>query len=322
MIRIGTVELENPLVLGPMAGVTDQPFRVLCHEMGAGLVSMEMVSANAVKHGNRKTRELIDISEREHPVSMQLFGPDAETFVYAAEQLQDIPYDILDVNMGCPVPKIVKNGEGSALMLDPKRAESIVRELVRVSDRPVTVKIRRGFDEAHLNAVELAKRLEAAGAAAIAVHGRTREQYYSGHADWEVIRLVKEAVRIPVMGNGDVNTPEAAKRMMDETGCDLVMIARGARGNPWIFRDTLHFLKTGEVLPRPSAEEVRTLMLRHMEMQLAEKGGWLGVRQMRKHIAWYTQGFHGSAALRGAINQAESEQKIREILDEWVNSGK
>ncbi len=318
MIQIGTVTLKNPLVLGPMAGVTDQPFRVLCHEMGAGLVSMEMVSANAVRHGNQKTRELIDISEREHPVSMQLFGPDAATFRYAAEQLQDVPYDILDINMGCPVPKIVKNGEGSALMLDEKKAEEIVRELAAYSDRPVTVKIRRGFDENHLNAIELAKRLEAAGAAAIAVHGRTREQYYSGSADWEVIRQVKEAVRIPVIGNGDVNTPEKAKRMMEETGCDLVMIARGARGNPWIFRDTLHFLETGELLPKPSAKEVRDLMIRHMEMQLAEKGDWLGVRQMRKHIAWYTQGFRNSAQLRGIINQAESEQEIRNILDEWV----
>ncbi len=318
MIKIGNVELKNPLVLGPMAGVTDQPFRILCHEMGAALVSMEMVSANAVKHGNQKTRELIDISSKEHPVSMQLFGPDAETFVYAAKNLEDIPYDILDVNMGCPVPKIVKNGEGSALMLDLDRAEKIVKELVQFSDRPVTVKIRRGFDDNHLNAVEAAKRIEAAGAAAIAVHGRTREQYYSGEADWEVIRQVKEAVSIPVMGNGDVNTPEKAKKMMEETGCDMVMIARGARGNPWIFRDTLHFLETGEILPKPTAEEVRSLMLRHMEMQLAEKGDWLGVRQMRKHIAWYTQGFKNSAFLRGVINQAESEAEIRNILDEWV----
>ncbi len=318
MIQIGNVTLDNPLVLGPMAGVTDQPFRVLCHEMGAALVSMEMVSANAIKYGNQKSRELIDISPKEHPVSMQLFGPDAETFVYAAKSLEDVPYDILDINMGCPVPKIVKNREGSALMLDLPRAERIVSELVKYSSRPVTVKIRRGFDEDHLNAVEAAKRFEAAGAAAIAVHGRTREQYYSGKADWEVIRQVKEAVRIPVMGNGDVDSPQKAKQMLEETGCDMVMIARGARGNPWLFRDTLHFLKTGELLPRASVEEVKNLMLRHMEMQLAEKGDYLGVRQMRKHVAWYTQGFEHSAALRGAINQAQSPEEIRNILDEWA----
>lgn len=317
-VRIGDVEIKNPLVLGPMAGVTDLPFRLICHEMGAGLVSMEMVSANAVRHGNQKTFDLIDIDQREHPVAMQLFGPDAETMVYAEENLKQVPYDILDINMGCPVPKIVKNGEGSALLLDLPRAEKIVRDLARVSDRPVTVKIRRGFDDRHLNCVEAAKRFEAAGAAAIAVHGRTREEYYTGHADWTCIRQVKEAVSIPVIGNGDVNSPQKAKQMLEETGCDLVMIARGARGNPWIFRDTLHYLRTGDLLPRPSVEEVRALMLRHMDMQLKEKGDFLGVRQMRKHIAWYTQGFYNSAALRGKINQAQSPEEIEGILDQWV----
>lgn len=317
-MKIGNVTLKNQLVLGPMAGVTDQPFRRICHEMGAGLVCMEMVSANAVKHGNKKTMEFIDISPKEHPVSMQLFGPDAETFVYAEEKLKGVPYDILDINMGCPVPKVVKNGEGSALLLDLPRAEQIVRELVRVSDRPVTVKIRRGFDDRHLNCVEAAKRFEAAGAAAIAVHGRTREQYYTGQADWNCIRQVKEAVSIPVIGNGDVDTPLKAKQMMDETGCDMVMIARGARGNPWIFRDTLHYLKTGELLPKPSVSEVRELMIRHMHMQLEEKGDYLGVRQMRKHIAWYTQGYPNSASLRNRINNAESEEEIVSILDEWA----
>lgn len=321
-LKIGNVELKNPLVLGPMAGVTDMPFRLLCREMGAALVSMEMVSANAVKYGNKKTLEMVHISPKEHPVSMQLFGPDAETFVYAEEKLKDVPYDILDINMGCPMPKIVNNREGSSLMLDLDRAERIVKELVRVSDRPVTVKIRKGFDDNHVNAVEAAKRFEAAGAAAIAVHGRTREQYYTGKADWGIIRQVKETVSIPVIGNGDVTSPEKAKAMMDETGCDMVMIARGARGNPWLFRETEHYLETGEKLPRPTIHEIHELMLRHMAMQMEEKGDYLGVCQMRKHIAWYTQGLPNSAALRERINRAESADEIEQILNQWESSVK
>lgn len=320
MISIGDVKLKNPLVLGPMAGVTDQPFRRICHGLGAALVSMEMVSANAVRHGNKKTRELIHIAEDEHPVSMQLFGPDADTMRYALENLEDVPYDILDINMGCPVPKIVKNGEGSALMLDLDRAEEIVRVLARESDRPVTVKIRRGFDDKHINAVEAAKRFEAAGAAMIAVHGRTREQYYSGKADWDIIRQVKEAVKIPVAGNGDVKTPEDARRMMNETGCNLVMIARGARGNPWIFRDTLSYLESGIIQPRPSVEEVRAMMQRHMELQLIDKGDYLGICQMRKHIAWYTTGLPHSAALRERINKANTKEEMETVLDAWVEA--
>ncbi|MEE3421075.1 MAG: tRNA dihydrouridine synthase DusB [Lachnospiraceae bacterium] len=303
-----------------MAGVTDQPFRRICHGLGAALVSMEMVSANAVRHGNKKTRELIHIAEDEHPVSMQLFGPDADTMRYALENLEDVPYDILDINMGCPVPKIVKNGEGSALMLDLDRAEEIVRVLARESDRPVTVKIRRGFDDKHINAVEAAKRFEAAGAAMIAVHGRTREQYYSGKADWDIIRQVKEAVKIPVAGNGDVKTPEDARRMMNETGCNLVMIARGARGNPWIFRDTLSYLESGIIQPRPSVEEVRAMMQRHMELQLIDKGDYLGICQMRKHIAWYTTGLPHSAALRERINKANTKEEMETVLDAWVEA--
>jgi len=301
-----------------MAGVTDRAFRVLCAEMGAGLVSMEMVSANAVKYGNKKTYEFVNIAENEHPVSMQLFGPDGDTIALAAEALADKPFDILDINMGCPMPKITKNGEGSALMRDLPRAAEIVRAAVRVSTRPVTVKIRAGWDADSINAVEAAKVIEDAGAAAVAVHGRTREQYYTGKADWDIIRQVKEAVSIPVIGNGDVTTPELAVRMMEETGCDMVMIARGARGNPWIFRECLHFLETGEIPPRPEIGEVRDMILRHAEMGLLDKGEHLGILEMRKHAAWYTTGLRNSAAFRNRINEVTSLEGLRQALDEWA----
>ena len=320
VVKIGSLPIRGRFVLGPMAGVTDQPFRILCMEQGAALVSMEMVSANAVLHGNKKTLAFINISENEHPISMQLFGPDADTCAYAAEKLNHEPYDILDLNMGCPMPKIVKNNEGSALMRDIPRAQQIVRALKNATDRPVTVKIRKGFNDEEVNAVEVAQALEDAGADAIAVHGRTREQYYSGEADWDIIRLVKEAVHIPIIGNGDVFRPEDAVAMMEQTGCDLVMIARGARGNPWIFRDCEHYVRTGEHLPKPSIEEARAVMLRHARMQLDEKGDHLGILQMRKHIAWYTTGYRNSAALRSRINLVKSFEELEQVLNEWADA--
>ena len=315
-LKIGGVTIKNPLVLAPMAGVTDLPFRLLCREQGAGLLCMEMVSAKAILYKNRNTEELLRIDSRENPVSLQFFGDDPDVLAEAVRQIGGRPFDILDFNMGCPVPKVVNNGEGSALMKRPELAGKILRALVRAAGRPVTVKIRRGFDEEHVNAVEIAKIAEDAGVAAIAVHGRTREQYYSGKADWDIIRRVKEAVSVPVIGNGDVDSPEKARAMLEETGCDGVMIGRAARGNPWIFSRTLHYLETGEVLPPPSAGEVREMILRHARMLLDYKGEYTGIREMRKHVAWYTAGFPHSARLRGKVNEVQSLEELERILEE------
>ena len=314
-LRIGNVEIEKPLLLAPMAGVTDLPFRLLCKEQGAGLVCTEMVSAKAILYKNKNTGLLMAIDEREQPAALQLFGCEPETMAEAARQIQERNFDILDVNMGCPVPKVVNNGEGSALMKDPRLAGEIVRALVKAVKKPVTVKIRKGFDEDQVNAVEMARILEDAGAAAIAVHGRTREQFYSGKADWEIIRRVKEAVSIPVIGNGDVDSPEKAAAMFRETGCDGVMIARGAQGNPWIFSRTLRYLEEGVLLPPPDRQAVKKMIFRHMEMLIAAKGTYTGIREMRKHVAWYTAGFPHSAKLRGKINTVESPEELREALE-------
>ena len=314
-LKIGTVELENNVILGPMAGVTDLPFRLLCREQGAGLVCMEMVSAKAVFYGNRNTKELLQVNPGERPVSLQLFGSDPEVLSDIAARLEEGPYDLFDLNMGCPVPKVVKNGEGSALMKDPKLVERILSSMVRALKKPVTVKIRKGFNDESVNAVEIARIAEGCGAAAVAVHGRTREQYYSGKADWEIIRQVKEAVSIPVIGNGDVDSPEAAKRMLAETGCDGVMVARGAKGNPWIFKRITEYLETGRIPPKPSREEVKAIMLRHGEMMVEFKGEAAAMREMRKHVAWYTAGWPHSAALRNDINAVETMEALRELIE-------
>ena len=313
-LKIGSVTLPNNLILAPMAGVTDLPFRLLCKEQGASLLCMEMVSAKAILDKNRNTESLLEIDPRENPVSLQLFGSDPEIISKIAHQIEDKPFDILDLNMGCPVPMIVNNGEGSALMKNPKLAGEIIRETVKAIDKPVTVKIRKGFDDEHINAVEMAKIAEDAGAAAVAVHGRTREQFYSGRADWDIIRQVKEAVSIPVIGNGDLLTAEDVIAMEQRTGCDGFMIARGAQGNPWIFRKILHYFETGEHLAKPTLEEVTQMILRHARMMLEFKGEYIGIREIRKHAAWYTAGYPNSARLRVAINNVESFEALEELL--------
>ena len=317
-LQIGKVRLENNLVLAPMAGVTDLPFRTLCKEQGAGLICMEMVSAKALQYNNKNTYQLLEIEEKERPVSLQLFGSDPDCISEMAKRIEDRPFDILDINMGCPVPKVVNNGDGSALMKNPKLAGQIMRKTVKAIQKPVTVKIRKGFDDAHVNAVEMAKIAEDAGVAAIAVHGRTREQYYSGKADWDIIRQVKEAVKIPVIGNGDVTSAESADAIMRETGCDGVMIGRGAQGNPWIFRELLEYEKTGKLPERPSPEVIRETMLRHARLQMEYKGDFIGIREMRKHVAWYTKGMKGSSKLRDEINRTESYEELEALLYEKI----
>lgn len=315
-MRIGTVELKQNIILAPMAGVTDLPFRLLCKEQGAGLVCTEMVSAKAISFHNKNTIPLLEISEEEHPVSLQLFGADPDIISEMAAYIEKWPFDILDINMGCPVPKVAGNGEGSALMKRPDLVEQIVTKTVRAIKKPVTVKIRKGFTEDTVNAVEIARIAEASGASAVAVHGRTREQYYTGKADWDIIRQVKEAVSIPVIGNGDVDTPEKAKQMLEETGCDGIMVGRGARGNPWIFREIRSYLESGRIPDRPSKKEIRDMMLRHTRMEIEYKGEYTGIREMRKHIAWYTTGFPNSAKLRGMLNEVESYDEMERILME------
>ena len=316
-LHIGAVTIENPVILGPMAGVTDLPFRVLCHEHGAGLVCTEMVSAKAILYHNRNTEDLMRTDEREHPVSLQLFGSNPEDVSEAAAMIEDRPFEIFDFNMGCPVPKVVNNGEGSALMKKPELAGRIISAVVKKVKKPVTVKIRTGFDKEHINAVEVAKILEDAGASAIAVHGRTRSQFYSGEADWNVIRQVKEAVSIPVIGNGDIRSPEDAEKMIRETGADGVMIARAAEGNPWIFSRTSAWLASGKKLPGPTVKELQDTILRHAAMMIECKGERIAVREMRKHVSWYTAGYPDSAALRRKINTAENFSEMQEMLGDF-----
>ena len=317
-LKIGNVELENNLILAPMAGVTDLPFRLLCKEQGAALCCMEMVSAKGIYYNNKNTESLLTVDERERPVSLQLFGSDPEIMAAMAARIEHRNFDILDINMGCPVPKVVNNGDGSALMKNPVLAGKIIEGMVKAIDKPVTVKIRKGFDDEHINAVEMAHVAQESGAAAVAVHGRTREQYYSGKADWSIIADVKSAVSIPVIGNGDILDAKDVIAMSEQTGCDGFMIGRGAQGNPWIFHQILHYFETGEMIGKPPMEEMVKTMLRHARLQIEFKGDYLGIREMRKHAAWYTAGYKGASKLRGRINDVESYDELEQLFEDFM----
>ena len=314
-MKIGNVELKSNVIMAPMAGITDTAYRILLEEQGAGLVSTEMVSAKGIFYKNKNNEIILKTAEDEHPIAVQLFGSDPMIMTSMAEKISD-DFDIIDVNMGCPVPKIVNNGEGSALMKKPELAFSILETMSRVLKKPVTVKFRKGFDDKHVNAVEFAKMAEQAGVSAITVHGRTRAQMYAGNADWDIIRKVKEAVSIPVFGNGDIFTPEDAKRMIDETGVDGVAIARGAKGNPWLIGRTVHYLETGELLPEPDMEERKRMILRHAELMVKYKSEYIAIPEMRKHLAWYTAGIPGSAKLRAGMNSLKTLDELKSFVNE------
>ena len=314
-MKIGNIEIENCLALGPMAGGTDLPFRLLCKEMGCNMLYTEMVSAKAILYKNKNTKELLNIDKNEHPVGVQLFGSDPDIMAQIAAQVEEGECDFIDINMGCPVPKIVNNGEGSALLKQPKLVEEILTKMVKAVNKPVTVKIRKGFENGTVYAVEIAKIAESCGVSAIAVHGRTREQYYSGKADWDVIKDVKKAVKIPVIGNGDIFSAEDAKAMKEYTGCDGLMVARGARGNPWIFREIKEYLENGNVIDKPTINDIREMIIRHAKMLVDYKGEYTGIREMRKHIAWYTAGLPHSAELRRMCNQIETMENLVETVN-------
>ena len=317
-LKIGNVELENNLILAPMAGVTNQPFRIICKQFGAGMVCTEMASSKAIFYNDQKTKRLLNTEGEKRPISFQIFGSDEETMGYASKYVSKLA-DIVDINMGCPAPKVVKNGDGSKLLLDLEKAEKIIRAVVQNSDKPVTLKIRKGWDKNNIVAVEIAKIAEQNGISAITVHGRTRSEFYTGKADWDIIKQVKEAVTIPVIGNGDVIDEESALEMFKETNVDGIMIGRGAFGNPWIFREIIHYLETGEKLPKPTNEEKLEIIKKHIELAVKEKGE-IAVKELRKHIAWYTKNLKNSSEFRNKINTIEQEDELLNYIDEYFKT--
>ena len=317
-MKIGNLNLDNRVFLSPMAGVTDLPFRLICKEQDCGMLYTEMVNAKALCYDDQNTKKMLKIEEEEHPVAIQIFGSDPEYMGGAAKILNSYPNEILDINMGCPAPKVVKNGDGSALLKNPELAAKVLKAVVGNSEKPVTLKIRKGWDDTCINAVEIAKIAEDCGISAIAIHGRTREQYYSGKADWDIIRQVKENVSIPVIGNGDVFEVEDAINMLNQTNCDSIMIGRGAQGNPWIFKRINHYMQTGEILPGPTLEEKINTAKKHLKLAVEEHGEYVAVREMRKHIAWYLKGLRNSARVRDEINKIESYEEVVNKLESYM----
>ena len=318
-LKIGNIELENNILLAPMAGITDLPFRLICKQFGVGLVTTEMVSSKAILYDDSKTKKLMNTTGEKRPISFQIFGSDNEAMAFASRYISSIA-DIIDINMGCPAPKVTKNGDGSKLLLDLEKAEEVIKSVVRNSKVPVTLKMRAGWDREHIVAPELAKIAESAGISAITIHGRTRDEFYSGHADLDIIKKVKESVNIPVIGNGDIKDEETAKKMLEETGVDGIMIGRAALGNPWIFEKIIYYLKTGEKLPdRPSNEKL-DLIKKHLELEVEEKGEYTAVREFRKHIAYYTKNLPNSSAFRSSVNVIERKEEFIHKIDEYFKN--
>ena len=317
-MKIGNVNLDNEVFLSPMAGVTDLPFRLICKEKGCGMLYTEMINAKALCYDDENTKKMLKIEDEEHPIAVQIFGSDPEYMGKAAAIMNQYPNEILDINMGCPAPKVIKNGDGSALMRNPKLAAEVLKAVVKNSEKPVTLKIRKGWDDDSVNAVEIAKIAEECGISALAIHGRTREQFYSGKADWDIIAEIKQSINIPVIGNGDVFEVQDAVNMLEKTKCDAIMIGRGAQGNPWIFKRINHYMRTGEILPEPTLEEKITTAIKHMNLAVAEHGDYVAVREMRKHIGWYLKGLKNSAKYRDQINKITDYKEVISMLEEYV----
>ena len=317
-MKIGNVNLDNEVFLSPMAGVTDLPFRLICKEKGCGMLYTEMINAKALCYDDENTKKMLKIEDEEHPIAVQIFGSDPEYMGKAAAIMNQYPNEILDINMGCPAPKVIKNGDGSALMRNPKLAAEVLKAVVKNSEKPVTLKIRKGWDDDSVNAVEIAKIAEECGISALAIHGRTREQFYSGKADWDIIAEIKQSINIPVIGNGDVFEVQDAVNMLEKTKCDAIMIGRGAQGNPWIFKRINHYMRTGEILPEPTLEEKITTAIKHMNLAVAEHGDYVAVREMRKHIGWYLKGLKNSAKYRDQINKITDYKEVITMLEEYM----